>query len=377
MSIEVSLAPIDDLSSLGQAWRDLEQRAEASFFQSWSWIGTWIALLPAELRPEVLAARRDGQVVGLCSLGRRTTWRHRFIVSHGLFLNQTGDPSLDVITIEHNGILADRRWAPEVVQRMLEHLVGEVRGWDELFLSGVRADETPLAHGRLAAACGLAIAPYETTPSRFVDLAALSRSGRDYLELLGSNTRYQIRRSQRRYEARGPLGLARAEGVPDALSAFGEMKALHQAYWTRRGQPGSFASPFFEAFHSALIERCVPTGEVELVRVAAGDQTIGVLYNFTWRGNVCNYQSGFAYEADNAIKPGFVAHALAVSHYLAEGAATYDFLAVDSQYKSSLATDAVTLAWLAARRPRVKYAIEEGLRRLKHRLARPRSPAPG
>jgi CelD/BcsL family acetyltransferase involved in cellulose biosynthesis len=152
------------------------------------------------------------------------------------------------------------------------------------------------------------------------------------------------------------------------------MKALHQAAWTARGEPGSFANPFFEKFHRALIRAHADSGAVQLARIASGDATIGVLYNFAWRGRVCNYQAGLAYESDNAIKPGLVSHELAIAHALEHGASAYDFLAGDTAYKQSLANDAATLVWLAARKPRLKYAVEEALRAAKNRL-RPPSPA--
>jgi CelD/BcsL family acetyltransferase involved in cellulose biosynthesis len=92
---------------------------------------------------------------------------------------------------------------------------------------------------------------------------------------------------------------------------------------------------------------------------------------------VCNYQAGLGYESDNAIKPGLVSHELAIAHALEAGATAYDFLAGDAPYKQSLANDQATLVWLAARKPRLKYRIEEALRAAKQRLRPPReTPTP-
>jgi CelD/BcsL family acetyltransferase involved in cellulose biosynthesis len=364
LAVEFSLSRIGDLAPLGDDWRSVEARADASFFQSWRWIGTWLALTPEDDRPQLLTGRRSGEVVALALLGRHTAWRHGFVVSRGLYLTETGRKEFDGLTIEYNGILADRAHAAEVIPAALAYLVAGVKGWDELFLPGVREG----IYERPAAAAGLSLHVYNRSPCRFVDLAALRTSGKALVDQLGKNTRYQIRRSKRRYEERGKLAFRLARDASEALALFDEMKALHQAAWTARGEPGAFANPFFERFHRRLIESATASGETQLARIASGDATVGVLYNFVFRGRVCNYQSGFAYEADNAIKPGLVSHEAAIAHYGAAGADAYDFLAGDSQYKQSLGTDSVELVWLAARKKRFKYAVEEALRAAKQRL---------
>jgi CelD/BcsL family acetyltransferase involved in cellulose biosynthesis len=369
LALEFQLQGAGDLPALGRDWQALESRAEGSFFQSWAWVGTWLAAIPEGERPGVLAVRCGTDIVGLGVLGRRTVTRHGFVVSHGLYLTQTGRGNHDGVTVEYNGILADKSCAAEVTAAAVSYLVRHVPGWDELFLSGVREGEFESA----AHDAGLSLHLINRSPSRYVDLAALRTKGGVYLDTLGKNTRYSIRRSKRRYEERGKLAFDVARDVPTALAYFAEMKALHQAAWTARGETGSFANPFFEVFHRALIEAYVPTGEVQLARIAAGDLTVGVLYNFAWRGRVCNYQAGLAYESDNAIKPGLVSHELAIVHALAAGASVYDFLAGDVQYKQSLANGANTLVWLAARKPRLKYRVEEALRTLKNRVSPPPS----
>ena len=66
---------------------------------------------------------------------------------------------------------------------------------------------------------------------------------------------------------------------------------------------------------------------VDLLRVRAGDTTVGCLYNFVSRGDVSFYQSGLAYETDGKLKPGLVCHALAIDHAARAGHRWYDFLA--------------------------------------------------
>ena len=126
------------------------------------------------------------------------------------------------------------------------------------------------------------------------------------------------------------------------------LEALHQASWTARGRPGAFANPFFGRFHRALIARGLGRGEIDLFRVAAGSQIVGLLYNFRYRGHSLAYQSGFDYAgASRHQKPGLTCHHEAIRFVARLGVVRYNFLAGDARYKRSLADRGETLHWIA------------------------------
>jgi CelD/BcsL family acetyltransferase involved in cellulose biosynthesis len=180
-----------------------------------------------------------------------------------------------------------------------------------------------------------------------------------------------VRRALRRYEERGKLSIRPAGTVDQALAYFTDMKVLHQAYWESRGQPGAFANPVFEKFHRAFIGARFAAGEIDMLRVAVDDQTIGYLYNIVHRKHVYSYQSGFAYEQDGSMKPGLVSHYLAIERNLSQDAAIYDFMAGGGQHKRSLGTVCRDMVWLRAAQPRLKFRAEALLRSLKQRLKPP------
>jgi CelD/BcsL family acetyltransferase involved in cellulose biosynthesis len=352
--VSVGLERGVDLASLGGWWRELEARADCRVFLGWSWIGTWAEL--SGMVPQVLVAREGGRIVGLALLASAKERRHGWLAVRTLQLHATGDPAQDAITIEHNGVLVDRAVAATAPRLMLKHLLADAGDWEELHCPGVAPDFADGLPGvELRALSG----------SAQVDLAALRASGVPYLEQLSANTRQQIRRAMRGY---GEPRLELAGSVDEALAWFDALGELHQAYWTRRGKPGAFASPFFVRFHRTLIARHFRDGLVELVRVTASDAPIGYLYNLMWRGGVDSYQSGFAYTGDARLKPGLVSHAMCIERHLAAGASRYDFLAGDARYKLSLGKSGPQLAHVVVQRPRLKFALERGLRRVKRAL---------
>jgi len=353
-ALTVSLGPVEDQVALGRDWRALEQAAgaDASFFLSWAWIGGWLALIQAQgpmaCVPDCLTVREPaGAIVGLALLCRRRHRRLGLLSFRQWWLNQTGDPALDALTIEYNGILAAAPCAPAVRRAALGWLARRGNGCDELILGGIESELAALAHS-IAPGAGRRVRLLAHMPCPGVDLAAVRAAGGDPLTLNSASTRSAIRRAMRLYGADGPLTLEQARSAEEGQDFLSGLKQLHQEQWRRRGQPGAFARPGFERFHQALVQDQLAAGTIQLCRIAAGARTIGFLYNFLWRGRVHAYQSGFAPTGgDPRLKPGLVSHTLAIGHAAAAGHEFYDFMAGDGQHKRSLATGASSLWWLA------------------------------
>ncbi len=365
--LSVTLRPIRDIEAVGARWQALEARASASFFQSWGWIGCWLRLLPQATRPWLLEVHDGATLVAVGTLGRRVFWRRGLIRSQGLFLNETGDPAYDRLTIEYNGLMSDPALADRVAEATLAWLAANAPGWDEFFLSGLRPG-LAARYEALAPRYGLRPRLIARKRCDYVDLGALRRTGNGYLNTLSRNMRYQLRRARRLYGLDESARPAVAGSVDEALGFLDRLKALHQASWKRRGQAGAFASRFFEDFHRTLIRDRFGAGEIQLLRIGPARDPIGYLYNFVKNDRVYAYQSGFRYDGDPKRKPGVVSHVMAIEHNLRSGAQVYDFMAGEGQHKASLGTHATELVWLALQRDRLRFRIEEGLRAVKRKV---------
>ena len=337
-----SLVRCPPVSRLEPEWRELEARSDPPVFLSWAWIGSWIAEFGL---PETLArVGQGGRTIGLALLGCRrgggvVDWLRR----PSLHLNETGDPHLDSVMTEYNGLLAcgDGGQAAALVAA----LVGAgAPPWRELHLSGVPESWVGLCRDK-----GLMVrllrAPQGAPFTDFADLAP-----GDPLEALSRNSRQQIRRSLRWFERRGAVTLSRADDAAQAIRWLAALEELHGASWRAREKPGAFGNARFGAFHRTLIGRSFAEGVPDLLWVRAGSETIGYLYNFVWRGWAYSYQSGLVYQDDPDCRPGLVAHLLAMRRYREQGLKGYRFLAGDSRYKASFATGRDSLLWLVVYR---------------------------
>jgi CelD/BcsL family acetyltransferase involved in cellulose biosynthesis len=370
------------IAELQAEWCELQSRADHSFFLSWTWTGTWLKSLSAADLPRLMRCRSGDRTVGLALLGSRQVRRHRIISSNGLHLNTTGDELLDDITIEYNALLIDAQVHDAVQSAMLNHLINEVPAWDECHLPGMThvAAELTAAPGtrlrqRTSATFQIDLDRLGTEPKASsgaleeAPAKAADKDVEDYLELLGHKPRYQIRRSLRQYALLGPLKLEAAQTLEQAHAFMAELQTLHSAYWASKGRPGAFLNNYVVSFHQQLIDAAFQRGEVQLLRLSAGDKVISCMYNFVYLGKIYHYQSGINYTLfDGQDSPGLVSHAMAVCFNAVAGHRWYDFMAGDLRYKRSLCTDTGELHWLVLQRDLLKFNVEDLLRRLKRRF---------
>jgi CelD/BcsL family acetyltransferase involved in cellulose biosynthesis len=325
--IRFALEPIAALAPVETLWRKLETASAASFFVSWTWVGTWLRCLPETIRPQLLTATRNGDPIAVAVLVARRERRRGILNVRQLHFNSTGDPALDCITIEHNGFVARAEENQDIWAAFLCWFAGYAEA-DELVVPGIvegtmggMGGDASLLHGSVR------------MPAFACDLA---QGGRDaLLARLSANARQQLRRSLRDCEFLGPLRIDTAPNTAAALAWLAELKVLHIASWTRRGQPHAFRYPFFEIFHRALIEAGTMEGRVRLRRIAAGSSLLGYLYDFLDGARVYAYQSGFSGQHIRQ-RPGYVCHILAMEQDALEDARSYDFLGGENRLKRSL-----------------------------------------
>jgi CelD/BcsL family acetyltransferase involved in cellulose biosynthesis len=335
----ITFRPVEDFVALGRMWRDLEQRAAGSFFQSWAWVGCLVEERFSD--PWLLAARRGDRVVALGLFNRAAV--PPLDLRCAFWLGESGDPAWDSVFIEHNGLLTDSD-EPESLTASCWEALESTGGRASWVLGGVSASQSA------ALPAGRRVRVLATRPAPYVDFSTLD-GAIPLLDQLSANTRQQLRRSLRAWAEIGPLSLAIASTPAEAETWLGRLKAFHQAYWTGRGKPGAFAEPRFERFHRALIGRAASRQSIDLIRISAGDRDVGYLYNFVHDGWVAAYQSGFDFGPDaERLRPGLVCHLLAIEHYRAAAMRLYDFLGGEARYKRSFANAERNLFWLRARR---------------------------
>jgi CelD/BcsL family acetyltransferase involved in cellulose biosynthesis len=360
--IRFSIEPLPPLQELGATWTRLDAVGTHSFFLTWTWVGTLLRCVPCPPQMMLLRAKRGNDTVALAILTSKRAIRAGVRVTEA-WLNATGDPDYDCITIEHNGFASIGLGEGELWSSFVEWFATEVTVADEAVLISAPAEKALAANNHLTVE--RRDTGFRTPLASFLDLEG-------FMSTLSRNSRQKLRRNFRDYERQAPLSIQVARDTQTALKLFSQMRALHIRSWTRRGKRHAFKNPFFETFHHSLIRAGITNGTVDLMRVSAGDKAIGYLYNFRRNGTISSYQSGFD-DGDSRLRPGYVCHALAIAHYAAAGMSEYDFLAGANALKQSYGSE--RYEFCSGRIRGRKFAAQiEGLMR-KIRMIVKRSPS--
>src|SRR5258708_27006682 len=99
------LEPITSLASLEAEWRRFDGIADHSFFSTWTWIGTWLRMLPWDFTPQLLTDRLGDETIAAAFLVPRRE-KFRISVVHQFHFTSTGEPEYDCLTTEPNDFSA-------------------------------------------------------------------------------------------------------------------------------------------------------------------------------------------------------------------------------------------------------------------------------
>ncbi len=342
-------------------------------FQSISWFLPWLDVLPADADIYKISLFIDGKpivfaFVGLCSVRRRLFFKRRII-----YLNEYPVEGYDFV-IEHNDILS----AETIAERssVWSGLVGFLQNalsWGEICIR-LTPECNVDALFFAAAANDLVIENERCSSDVFADFSQYGQWSDVEAALFSSNKRSQIRRARKAYiEKYNVLSVAVASSLEQALAWFDNLGELHTRTWNKRSLPGVFADKAWVRFHQKVIEREFKAGNVQLLKVEAGELGVGYLYNLLCDDRVYNIQSGFYYENDNKFKPGILSHYLALQHNYLAGCSEYHFLAGGESYKQSLSNREIPLWDLRLQKKSFSMVLEKYIvclvRKIKRLLA--------
>jgi hypothetical protein len=208
---------IQDRGRIEAIWSTIDGISATSFFVSWGWIENWLGSLPESIPVRIALISEEGKPVIAFFFGEKESRRKRIFNSRGFFLNATGSPVYDSLCIEYNSMLQLGKRIPSF-NEVLDLLPG---WWNEFFLPGLDPSNFP---GNCLSDI---LSPYKVlieseVPSPYVDLGRVRNEG-DYLQLLNSNTRAQLRRTYRMLSGPKRLSLQVATNSDECMDIFGEL----------------------------------------------------------------------------------------------------------------------------------------------------------
>ncbi len=320
------------------------------------WTETWLTHYGQSVEHRFVVLLRGEIPCGIALLTRSQSSQHwpGVTIWH---IGTAGEADADSVCVEYNGLLCHEELREQfftgISSIIRKTLHGHAVAWD-----GFASEDLP---------CITAPEPQATRQcklARYFDLAALRTTGAEPITGIGDSTRKGIRQNLRDY---GTVHVEWADSVSAAHAIFDELIELHQQRWTAIGQPGCYASPMFTAFHRELIDRLVPNNQLGLVRVRAGDRTLGCSQLLIDRNRALVYQGG-RLQAAGKHSPGLIVDYQCLVESWRRGYEAYDFMAGDSIHKKRLTNRTATLVWCEERWPNWRWTTRDFARTLHNRV---------
>jgi CelD/BcsL family acetyltransferase involved in cellulose biosynthesis len=249
---ELALEQVASVAEIGPAWEQLAERA-GNPYATPLWVEAWLRHVSDAQQPSLWACvRGDGRVAAVLPL----------VVVRGRYVRRVRFVGFGAVA-EAGPVCAPED--VEVAARAIPRILSLLRGWDA-FLGEYLAGRgwADRIGGRLLGRLGSPVVRIEWS------------SWDEYLALRSANFRQELRRKERRLQARG-FALKRVvcpEELPGALDA---LFALHRARW------GARASPWFsgrEQFHREFANLALQRGWLRLRLLELNGRTVGAYYGF-------------------------------------------------------------------------------------------------
>ena len=309
--------------ALRAEWTELlEASPNDCIFLTWEWLYTWWKHLGAGRRLDLLAIRKDDELIGLLPLmvspmrpGRSVPCRVRQFLGGG----SVGSDYLDVIV--RAGL------EPEAVSALAARLARDGVMVDLAQLNRRTAAASALAERLEGQGWHVSDVPGDVCP--FIELAG--HTWPSFLQSLGGRHRYNVKHRLDRLVKRA-MRFQLVESEDRRREALATLVALHRKRWSERGGSTALDAANLVAFHEEFSRLALERGWLRLFVMYLEGDPVAALYGFRYRGTFYFYQTGFdpAHAREGV---GQATVGLTIQHAIEEGCTEYDMLHGDEPYK--------------------------------------------
>ena len=317
----------EGFTELQKEWEKLEQvDPDCSPFNSWAWLHTWWQHYSGDSCLRILTLYKHDQLVGIAPFYVRTEIQLRLMPVRVLrFVGSGGDTSPDYLNI-----VALPEWREQVVGCVIEYVLG-MQDWQKLMLTDILTPSLLQRHlqTRFSRQPGYIKPGIQNT----IYHGDVPTSWEGYRMSLTRKQRKKINHRHNRLQRAGKVEFSICETKDAIEQATLALVDLHQQRWHSKGEPGSFASARYTAFHHQVIRDFSARQQLWMVTLRLNNDIIGVQYIFSWNNSLLFFQGGFSptYES---LSPGHAMFTFVIEQAINRGIARIDMLKGNYRYKT-------------------------------------------
>src|SRR4051794_15562510 len=292
----------EEMAALSPEWDELAAAVDAGPFQRPGWFEAWLRAFGRGREPKVLAARREGRLVGALPMFRRG----------GAAVSPTNwhTPSFDAVAADD-----------EAIQALGHELVASVSSRLDLSFLDL---ERPLARLCLDAAkgAGRRVICRPVLRSPYVQLEGDFDA---YEETLETKFRRETARRRRRLEEQGRLEIAFTDGSEELETQLREGFAVEASGWKAEHGSAIASHPETEAFYSDVASWAADRGWLQLGFLRLDGRALAFSFLLVLADTMHVVKVGFDPEY-RKFAPGSLLTRASIQRAFEQGLSCYDFL---------------------------------------------------
>ncbi len=312
---EMSYSVVDvNLESLGSRYNDSQQDLNwSSIFITPVWMKAWWQVFGGEMEPYIREVREGDKVTGIAPLMAKDETAY--------FIGNT-----DVCDYQDFIITPDKE--SDFFTVLLDDL--ENNGIKRLSLRHVRSDST--VYTQLVNTAKDRGYQVDCNAEEVSVEMELPDSWEEYLKVLSSKQRHEVKRKLRRLAEAGNIDYKLIDditAVPDFLDRFFRM------FTESREDKAEFLTKQRETFFRVLVEKLSGAGLLKLGSLELDDREMASIICFDYNNTIYLYNSGYDPEY-NYLSVGVLSKVLCIQKSIEAGRKKFDFLKGDEVYKYHL-----------------------------------------
>jgi CelD/BcsL family acetyltransferase involved in cellulose biosynthesis len=274
-------------SLLAGEWDQLvDESDQRVYFLRLAWNRLWWqSFSPPASRLFLITCRDEqGRLIGLAPFYLRQ--RRTAGIPHVRELSFIGT-GVYARTSEYLDIIA-RRGCERAVANSVAEFLQDSGEWDRMWLDEIPSHSTMLPHFQEAMGEHAQVAT--CSRSHYIDTTV---DWETFRQSLSRSTRKHLTRQMRRFSESFQCRFRRVETEEELAPAMAALVRLHQARWTSKGEPGSFALPGIEELLRGAAQDGLAEGRLRLWILDLNGQVAAVRIAFFDNGVVHAIQGGF------------------------------------------------------------------------------------
>lgn len=280
----------EEFYCLREEWNNLLKKSNQDcFFLTWEWTYIWWKELRNDSKLYILLALEEDKIYGIAPFVITSKKVFKLLKMREIkFLGQGEPADSDYL----NFIICPEK-EEEIISLFVDYLKKNKNDWDAIDLTDILDDSFLVAvFCRNLKKKKLAFSVDRIPESS--PYIILPDTWDNYLNSIGSKTRYNLRKFDRRLRNDYQVEFKKIDSKELIEDNFNKFMEMHEKRWEGKGEFDYLSMPYFDKFNLELMKLTLEKEWLEFYVLVINNREEGYLYGFNYNGKIYGYQASIS-----------------------------------------------------------------------------------